>query len=63
MKTYYLKVYRIIEGADNWPLVDTITATAETVNDEGAAQAECIDTAMRRYSPDEYSWTNPTDLL
>jgi hypothetical protein len=46
---YYLKIYQVIDGADNWPLIDTIEAETEQ---------ECIDEAERMYNSDNYHWCN-----
>ena len=46
-----LEIYKVIEGTDNWPLVDTIVKeTAE----------ECLAEADLIYAGDDYHWTNPS---
>jgi hypothetical protein len=45
-----LDIYKVVEGTDNWPKIDTIEAdTAE----------ECISQAEDKYNQDDYHWTNP----
>lgn len=36
----YLDIYRVIEGTDNWPLIETIEAETDQ---------ECIEIAEERY--------------
>jgi hypothetical protein len=48
---YRLEVYRVVEGSDLWPLVETIVA---------CDPKDCIAEAERKYNQDEYHWTNPT---
>jgi hypothetical protein len=45
-----LDIYKVIEGTDEWPLIDTI---------EADTAKECIEIAESRYGQDEYHWTNP----
>lgn len=42
-----LKIYKVIDGQDNWPLVDIITAEN---------QEEATDKAIYEYGQDEYHW-------
>ncbi|MBX3004581.1 MAG: hypothetical protein KF821_01990 [Anaerolineales bacterium] len=52
-REYKLDVYQVIDGTDNWPLVDTIT---------GSSPEECLDAAEGKYgSNNEYHWTNPVE--
>jgi hypothetical protein len=47
-----LDIYKVVDGTDNWPLIETIEAdTAEA----------CIDKAEEEYGPnsDDYHWTTP----
>jgi len=48
---YKMTIYRVIEGSDDWPVVDIIT---------GDTWVECIHKAERLYNQDEYHWTTPT---
>jgi hypothetical protein len=49
---YILKVYKVIDGSDNWPLVETIVACDPD---------DCITEAEKKYGQDdEYHWTMPT---
>lgn len=51
-REYKLAVYRIIDGTDQWPLVETIVA---------CDPADCIADAERKYNQDEYHWSYPTE--
>jgi hypothetical protein len=47
-----LDIYKIIDGTDKWPLIETIEAETEE---------EIFDIVDEKYGPnaDEYHWTNP----
>lgn len=45
-----LDIYRVIDGTDDWPLVDTIVARDADL---------CISLAEINYSSDSFHWTNP----
>ena len=50
---YRLNIYRVIDGTDNWPLIDVV---------EGETPEECIEKAEEKYGyggGDEYHWANP----
>jgi hypothetical protein len=50
-KEYALKIYKVIDGTDDWPIIDIITGTSEQ---------DCIDQAEQKYgSNNDYHWTNP----
>ena len=45
-----LDIYRVIDGTDDWPLVEIIVARDADL---------CINLAESIYDPDQYHWTNP----
>lgn len=50
---YKLDIYEVIDGTDNWPLIDTI---------HGETAEECIEMAELEYgSNNEYHWINPVE--
>jgi hypothetical protein len=49
-KEYKLDIYKVDEGADDWPQVDIIRANSE----QG-----CFDEAFRLYGEEDYHWANP----
>ena len=49
-KVYKLNIYQVVEGSDEWPLVETITAKTSD---------DCIAQAEMEYDTDQYSWSNP----
>jgi hypothetical protein len=53
-KNFKLDIYEVVDGTDNWPLIDTVY---------GETEAECIENAEAKYGPnaDGYHWTNPTE--
>ena len=44
-----LDIYKVVDGTDQWPLVEIIEANTE---------AECIEIAENKYGQDEYHWAN-----
>lgn len=50
MKMFKLDIYKVIEGTDDWPFVETIEAKTEK---------ECFELAEEQYGQDDYHWTNP----
>ena len=49
---YKLDVYKVVEGIDEWPQVDTII---------GETEKECLEKAEEAYSIEEHHWTNPIE--
>jgi hypothetical protein len=46
-----LDIYQVIEGTDNWPLIDTL---------EASTKEKLFDQAESKYgSNNNYHWTNP----
>ena len=45
-----LKIYKVIDGHDDWPLVEIL---------EGETDDEVIALAEEKYGSDQYHWTNP----
>ncbi len=51
-KIYKLDIYKVVDGTDNWPVIDTI---------EGDTPEACIEKAELEYGSngEHYHWTNP----
>ncbi len=47
---FKLDIYEIIDGSDDWPLVDTLEAKTEE---------DVLTEAGDLYGEDNYHWTNP----